>query len=154
MQIRREYEKLCVLVGMDAVPLDLYTYSPETPGRTTEHGTSFANGDPAYSGTLRLIVLPVDRDPERQLDDTGFPPTDFHKNGNCWPSWRIELWHEVVHQVSDTVFGKWNPKEPGRVRPDGTLSERGHGEGWYVGLEYLATKVEVEPEVLESLLNR
>jgi len=84
----------------------------------------------------------------------GFPPEKIDKHSLEWPTWRIELWHEVTHQISNDLFKTWEPKEPGRRLPNGLKSESGHGDGWFKGIKQFALKLNVDPEELDALLNQ
>jgi len=155
--IRAEYQRLCNVLGLTPVPLDIYIYvsNPDTDAETaTAFGTSLRNATPCYSGTKRIIILPMcdgDEHPERLPP---FPPFTWLKHDDAWPVWRIELWHEVVHQVSNDLLSSWNPKEPGRARADQTVSDMGHGVGWFQGVCRVASVFAIDPDLLDRLLDR
>jgi hypothetical protein len=56
-----------------------------------------------------------------------------------WPAWRIELWHEVVHQVEDQILDEWSPGPK-------------HGESWTDAIEYVADAFSVNPETIEGVM--
>jgi hypothetical protein len=140
--IREEYGKLCNLLGMQEVTLDIYMCDEEAPpSQKTPSGTALRNSHPGYSGDRKLIALPqVD---DLRVDQPEFPPVDWRKSN--WPVWRIELWHEVIHQLSDQI-GVLDRSEPGRVRDDGSRSTMGHGEGWWAAIQKAVERLAVSPE--------
>jgi len=81
------------------------------------------------------------------------PPSTWTKWSPDWPAWRIDLWHEVAHQYSDVVLGRWDPKEPGLRRSDGSFSGIGHGLGWRAAIKDMAKHLGVGADVLDALLN-
>lgn len=152
--VRAEYQRLCNYLGLVPVPLDVYVCNAEdSSGSTTSLGTLIANCDPLYSGTKRLMVLPfTDASDQWPVALPAFPPPSWLKHE--WPVWRIELWHEVVHQVSNDLLAGWNPTETPRQRPNGTRSQTGHGLGWFKGVQHFASKLGVDAEGLDALLDQ
>ena len=153
--IRAEYERLCNVAGLVPVPLDVYVCDAEAPPtEKTALGFPIANSDPCYSGSVRLMALPLCEGNEWPTTIPGFPPRGLDKHSDEWPVWRIEIWHEVVHQVTNDICCKWNPKETGRRRPNETMSTSGHGPDWFAGVTHLAGKLGVDPEALDALLDQ
>lgn len=153
--IRAEYARLCNCLGLLPIPLDVYVSDPDAGQDVkTPLGSPLVNAEPCYSGTKRLMVLPLCDGNDWPAQMPAFPPTDWSKHASDWPIWRIELWHEVVHQVSNDVLRAWDPKEPGRKRPDGSTSQQGHGVGWFKGVCYVAARIGAQPEELDALLDR
>jgi hypothetical protein len=149
--VRAEYRRLCALLGLPEVTLDVYEYlEGAPPSQMTPLGTPLCRFDPGYSSTRKLLALPqvVDDLPDNLPE---FPPTDWRKL--IWPPWRIELWHEVIHQLSDHL-GVLDIQEPGRVRFDETQSSKGHGEGWRIAIQRAAERFGLPPDELDSLLDR
>lgn len=152
--VRAEYQRLCNYLGLVPVPLDVYVCNAEdSSGSTTSLGIHIANCDPLYSGTKRLMALPfTDASDQWPVALPAFPPHSWLKHE--WPVWRIELWHEVVHQVSNDLLAGWNPTEAPRQRPNGTRSQTGHGLGWFKGVQHFAAKLGVDSEALDALLDQ
>lgn len=152
--IRAEHERLCELFGLRPVPLDVYVCD-DSSTETTSLGFPVASCDPLYSGTKNLMGLPL-TSAEDQWPRTvpSFPPATLAKFSDEWPAWRIELWHEVVHQVSNDICNAWDPKEPPRRRTNGSLSTTGHGRGWFAGIQHAALKLSVDADALDELLDQ
>lgn len=152
--IRVEYRRLCGIFGLSQIALDVYVCD-ESSTATTSLGFPLANCDPLYSGTKNQIALPLTSamDQWPTVVPT-FPPASLAKVADEWPVWRIELWHEVVHQVSNDICKAWNPKEPPRVRTNGSRSTTGHGAGWFAGIQHAAAKLSVEADALDELLDQ
>ena len=105
--IRAEHERLCNVAGLVPVPLDVYVCDAEAPPtEKTALGLPIANSDPCYSGSVRLMALPLCEGNEWPTTISGFPPRGLDKHSDEWPVWRIEIWHEVVHQVTNDICGK------------------------------------------------
>lgn len=152
--IRTEYQRLRVLFGLTPVMLDVYVCDT-TSSETTSLGSPVANCDPLYSGTRSQIVQPLTSAEDQWPSVLPlFPPTTFTKLSDVWPAWRIELWHEVVHQVSHDICGAWDPKEPPRTRANGSRSASGHGAGWFRGIQHAALKLSVGADDLDALLDQ
>jgi hypothetical protein len=148
--IRAEYRRICGLLRMQEMTLDIYVCDEEAPpSQKTPNGTALCNTHPGYSADRQLIALPQFDDlPDDQPE---FPPTDWRKFN--WQAWRIELWHEVIHQLSDHI-GVFNRDEPGRVRDDGSRSMKGHGEGWWTAIQKAAERLAVPPSTLDTVVDR
>jgi len=73
-------------------------------------------GDGATPGDFRIILRYGDEDlyiaPEGQPI---FPPQQWNDSDpgqwDEWPQWRIDLWHETVHQVEHRVFGHYDTEK-------------------------------------------
>jgi hypothetical protein len=154
--VRAEYQRLCNCLGLIPVPLDVYVCDDSTqPSTTTPLGFHVANCDPLYSGTKRLMAVPLtDAEDSWPVTLPSFPPLALLKQSDEWPAWRIELWHEVVHQVSNDVLAAWDPREAPRLRPNTTPSQSGHGQGWFSGVEHVAKKLGVDAEALDAVLDQ
>ena len=79
--------------------MDIYLINPKSKNKT-QLDTPYANATPLY--TPEKIILPLnDGDIDFQTPIAPqFPPANWNKLHNIeWPIWRIELWHEVCHQV-------------------------------------------------------
>lgn len=149
--IGAEYAELCDALGVAPVATDIYLIVEEAgPTDLTALGTCLANATPGYSGNKKILVLPL-YESNLPSESLVFPPGDL--GAAAWPIWRIELWHEFAHQVSDQIFSSWDPAEPGRNRGRRGLSTAGHGRGWWQGLSKVATRFGFEPEPLDALLD-
>jgi hypothetical protein len=137
--IRSEYSNLCKALSLQQVDTDIYIVQPNSK-QTTQFGTSLMNDTPQYGpGLLILPLMRADLEacPEQS---PAFPPTVWNKHHLYeWPVWRIELWHEVCHQVEDQVFHKLN-------------SQNKHGETWRKAKSFLAKSFGVESEDLARIL--
>jgi hypothetical protein len=152
--IRTEYRRLCDLLEIREATLDIYEADEAQPAdQATPYGTPLLNQTPLYNATKKLLVLPqLDMQEGAQLP--GFPPNDWGKaNWSVWPMWRIELWHETIHQLADSL-AVHDPAEPPRIREDGTQSSTGHGEGWWTAIEEAARRLNVSPIALDQVLDR
>jgi hypothetical protein len=148
--ISAEYGRICKLLRLREVTIDIYQYEEDAPpSQKTPSGTSRCNSQSGYRTDRKVIALPQTDDGPIELPE--FPPGDWHKLS--WPIWRIELWHEVIHQLSDHL-GVLDRKEPGRVRDDGSRSTEGHGKGWWMAIQYAAECLAVSPDTLDHLLDR
>lgn len=151
--ISDEYHALCARLKLSPVALDLYVCDPESVSFTAI-GTPVANFHALYGGAVgvpRTLALPLadgDREPERNE----FPPDGWNKFQPHWPTWRTELWHEVVHQYSDQILGRCNPLEPGIRRADGTMRAQGHGAGWLAAVELVAAEFGVPQDTFDALV--
>lgn len=67
--------------------------------------------------------------------------------GAEWWPWRIEVWHEVVHQVSD-MLGVYDSQKP----PTHPLRGPGHGAGWDQAVAHVASHFGISTDILEELL--
>ena len=105
-----DYEKLVATFGLSSVLLDVYSYS-ELANARTPLGTAFTNCTPLYD--LYKIVLPLHPSTIREegIADMPFPPTCWDMFSPTWPKWRMDLWHEVLHQVEDQIYDTWEGGE-------------------------------------------
>lgn len=141
--IGREYENLVSALGLNALPLDIYEVDENGAGRTTAHGTDVRNDTPGYSPAL--VVLP-------QLDgdlaawtaiQPPFPPgSNWDRHRDEWPTWRTDLWHEVVHQYQEQIVENWDPKD----------GSGGHTKGWPDALDAVANKFQINRDQLLGVL--
>lgn len=117
----KEYELLVQRLRLQPVPLDIYEFVEGSLTPTPAGFTLLGNGSPGY-GAPGLILPQEGPD----IDEVAFPPVDVVKLN--WPVWRIELWHEVCHQVQDKQLGMWNPLD----------GSQGHSSGWSEAILYVA----------------
>ena len=61
-------------------------------------------------------------------DNLAFPPVSWDKMNPGWPRWRLDLWHEVLHQVEHDIFDSWEGGEE-------------HGESYMRAIQYAVTKL-------------
>lgn len=152
--IAAEYTVLCAALGITPVTLDVFEVDDDpTSTSLSQHGNRLSDGNARYSASKKVLVLPLcDGDP-KPTGPVSFPPSGLSKWSAEWPSWRIDLWHEVVHQVADHL-GVHNPHEPGRPRADGSKSDEGHGAGFWQAMQSVAGAFFYLPADLDSLLDR
>lgn len=138
--VQADYEELCLRVGLPPAPLDIYEII-ENCADLTKHGMRksypYAGYDqkvihlPFYDveidmfGDMRPPFLP----PERQWD---------MRFNHIWPKWRIDLWHEVIHQYEHQVLHQWRG---GNV----------HGESWHLATNEIAAKLDVPPDSIKKV---
>lgn len=97
------------------------------------------------SQNRELIALPIDlyTQSNRTRETFVFPPTGWDRMENCWPEWRLNLWHEVLHQVEVEILKVW----------DG--SKETHDESYKDAIKYAAAKIStvktITPEQLRML---
>ena len=108
--VNDDYEKLVAAFGLTPVPLDVYSYS-ESPDAKTRLGTPVANCTPLYD--LYKIVLPLHPSTVRDegIADMQYPLSCWDMFSPAWPKWRMDLWHEVLHQVEDQIYDTWEGGE-------------------------------------------
>jgi hypothetical protein len=137
--IRADYDALCRQFGLHAVPLDIYVVDEASSARTG-HGTQLKNATPAYNG--RLIIIPVEQGDLNVLYDlqNEYPPKLFEVV--AWQPWRVELWHEVAHQLQDQKLNKWNKND----------DADGHALGWNEALDLLGSPFGVSGAKLKRFL--
>jgi hypothetical protein len=155
MTVAQEYEQLCGALGLMPLWLDVYLVdeSPSTaelPIR--DSGIDPRNTDACYSGSRRVLVMPICSG-DIEIVTAPAPPRTWTKWSPDWPAWRIDLWHEVVHQYSHVVLGRWDPKELGLRRSDDSLSTTGHGLGWRAAIEQVASHFGIDADTLDTLLD-
>lgn len=150
--IDKEYDRLCVRLRLSHLPLDAYIYDVEAPPDVkTSQGTEVRNEMAGFSERGAIIILPMD-DRDALARETTFPPPTLDRHDAEWPLWRIELWHEVIHQLSSQL-GVYDHEEPGHRMATGQFwTARGHGDGWLRAIEHAAREFEVAPIQLEELL--
>jgi hypothetical protein len=125
--VNDDYEKLVTVLGLTPVPLDVYSYSASSDAKT-RFGTSLTNCTPLYD--LYKIVLPLHPSTVRDegIADMQCPPACWNMFSTAWPKWRIDLWHEVLHQVEDQIYDTW---EGGEI----------HGPSYIRAIFYAAEKL-------------
>jgi hypothetical protein len=150
-----EYTFLCTHLGLTQVPLDVFYADPGAqPNSLTPLGSDIRSEDARYGRTAvvpKMLALPLATGDDNPI--SAHPPTSWHKLDSQWPTWRIELWHEVVHQHSDQVGNAWNPLEPPFVRPDGRGTRIGHGAAWWNALTAVAGVFSVDPVTFSALID-
>lgn len=137
--IRVDYEHLCGEFSLLPVTLDIYLVE-EKSNATSLHNTLLKNETPAYNG--RLMVIPINPADLTVLYTlrSEYPPSTF--DAGVWQQWRIELWHEVAHQLQDQRLKLWN-------KHDGA---DGHKAGWMEALELLGSPFGVTGAVLRRFV--
>jgi hypothetical protein len=149
--VQGDYVRLIGVLGMEPVPLDIYEPVIGKTNDITSYGTNRQNATPGYDGRKKLIVLPYCGDDLPTFErEVPFPPAKLQQH--LWPIWRIDLWHEGIHQLSD-VLDRWDPHEPPRRKANGRLSEVGHGVGWFEAMKAAASKFSWDADELDSLLD-
>ena len=135
--IATEYGRLCQILGLKPVVLDVFRIIDGSSEATPAGSMTRGRADAAYG--KGFVVIPVDGLP---IEVKAFPPRDWRRFGDEWPSWRVDVWHEVVHQVQEQQLGALD-------RGDGT---KGHSRGWSEAVAAVASKFHVKPEVLTDVL--
>jgi hypothetical protein len=139
--VESDYQSLCRVIGIKPVPLDVYEFSANSEERTPL-GTPLKNATPLYDS--RIVVIPVvpEMVEEYAAAPAKFPPNSWDKFSKAWPQWRIELWHEVLHQIEHHVLNAWKDGEH-------------HGESYKHAIEIAANKLssiaDVTPEKLRKI---
>jgi hypothetical protein len=152
--LKTEYARLCDALNLHPVDLDAYRVREDAPvGTLTDYGINVANATPGYSASRKLLVLPFYEGDDLPEYPPSFPPKQWNKLALEWPTWRIELWHETIHQLSDAL-GTFDLQEPGRRRSNGTLSNIGHGLGWLAAIEHAARRFDITPDALDAILDQ
>lgn len=153
--IAEEYKKLCAKLGMEAGALDLYVWQTDAgPEDLSSAGTALSCANAMYCKPQRLVILPLGSSLEwPSAPPPHPPPTLCPLADGCWPVWRIDLWHEVVHQFGDQVLGEWAPLEPGCRKPNGMMGDKGHGMAWARAVDRLARLLDLDPGALDRLLD-
>ncbi len=147
--LTEEYLKLCAHLGLSPFTLDIHPFDCDYSNWEPLIMNSFRNGDPNFSSKHKIIGLPVYGDhniSDYPSSPFPFPPRNWDRNSffNEWPIWRMELWHETIHQVSDHLK-VYDPDERG---PRG----KGHGNGWATAVKHVANSFGINCEVFESVI--
>ena len=135
--IATEYGRLCQILGLKPVVLDVFRIIDGSSEATPAGSMTRGRADAAYG--KGFVVIPVDGLP---IEVKAFPPRDWRLFGDEWPSWRVDVWHEVVHQVQDQRFGMLR-------RDDG---REGHANGWPEALAVVAAAFDADASSLEHLV--
>lgn len=153
--IAEEYTKLCAKLGMEAVELDVYVWAPDAgPGDLSSAGTALSCANAMYHKPQRLVILPLGSSLDwPSAPPPHPPPTLCAVADGCWPVWRIDLWHEVVHQFGDQVLSEWAPLEPGCRKANGRMGNVGHGIAWNRAVDKVATLLNLDAGALDRLLD-
>lgn len=135
--IRKEYQNLCEQLDLDPIPLDVYEYEAGSD-EETELGTPKRNSAAGYS--QEKLVLPLTDEAMPSTRDPSFPPRTWKRMDPVeWPIWRIELWHEVVHQVEDQKLDNWSPGHE-------------HDDSWSEAIGYVSDAFSVDKEKIEGVM--
>lgn len=180
--INQEYERLCKHLGLTPVTIDIYDCDTQAPpSQVTEYGSPIRVSAARYSSKWKhtprnsilikikdyfrryldngnssfgILALPIDGNDPLPSSLPAFPPPSWARQHPCWEPWRKELWHEVVHQMSDRL-GVCSTTEPDRIRVMGDPNPQGHGAGWWLAIVIIAASFNnnpVRPQELEQLL--
>ncbi len=137
--VNTDYDNLTGVFGIKRVPVDVYFPSDSSKDRTSL-GTPESNFTPLYNG--ELIALPIVLDTQSNGIGTAlqFPPAGWDTMRSEWPRWRLDLWHEVLHQVEKDILGTW----------DGTKET--HDDSYMDAIEYAVSKIsKAKPITTEQL---
>lgn len=134
--IAAEYEALCGRLGLEPVVLDVYRIVGGSHAET-DHGTKLGNAAAAYG--RGKVAIPLDQGDV--VEPRVFPPADWRRMSTEWPTWRIDLWHEVCHQVQDRALGLWDPND----------GAEGHRLGWAEARELVAAAMDVDTATIEGV---
>ena len=137
-----EYEHLVRRLHLVAIARDVYKVDDEGTGRKTLSGTDVRNATPGCKP--RLVVLPQEPGDLREWSPTQpvFPPTNWDRYTDEWPMWRIELWHEVVHQYQDQILGLLDAED----------ATKGHTKGWPQAIAAVAGFFGIDAPQLRGVL--
>jgi hypothetical protein len=115
--IEEDYRLLCLHVGLATpVPLDVYIVTQASTDQS-EDGIARSYPYPGYNRTAIHLALDAIEVPDFHLCQPTFPPTRWVMFYEQWPSWRVSLWHEAIHQYDDQILHTWDPQNP-------------HGQSW------------------------
>lgn len=138
--ITEDYRRLCNKLMLERAPLDIYITEAES-SEVTSFG--FPVNYPYAGYDQKVIHLPLD---EIAIEHTGhtldlFPaiPKHWDMRSSEWPEWRVNLWHEAIHQYEDRVLGAWT-------------SGNEHGASWRRAVEDVAAKLCVSAEQLAKVV--
>jgi len=135
---KSDYEHLCHLFGLRPVPLDVFLPSRVLTNRTPL-GTPVNNFTPLYDTQKVVLPIVVGASSKMVFDTLVFPPVSWDTMNPEWPRWRLDLWHEVVHQVEKDIFDSWEGGEK-------------HGESYMRAIKYAVQKLnDVKPIAFEDL---
>lgn len=80
----------------------------DNPIRTLLNSVSIGKGNACYGRDVKILYIPTDSWEIRQFRTQKFPPSDFDKNRvgekNQWHLWRINVWHEFIHEIQDRIL--------------------------------------------------
>ncbi len=129
--IEDDYSSVCSTLKLKPDLLDIYEYKIDSDNMT-QHDTALRDTFAAYYPSK--LTLPIADDGNASDNIPIFPPTDWRRlNSYQWPPWRIDLWHEIVHQVEDQILNE-------------------HGESWAEAISYVAEKFSVDQKTIEGLM--
>ena len=136
--IEEDYRQLCLRVGVvKGVPLDLYVVSPKSTEKS-DHGIARSYPFPGYNQKAIHLALDEVELLDFHLTQPVFPPTKWHLFYDQWPSWRVNLWHETIHQYDDQTLHTWDPKNA-------------HGKSWANATRDFASRFKVAVKEIEDV---
>jgi hypothetical protein len=138
--VRQDYEQLCQAAGLTPVPLEIVQIVEGTEQINT-HRDRLHYPHAGYD--QHVIHLPFHEVELDMFPDTPAPftPPQNHWDplfGQTWPKWRIDLWHEAIHQYVDQALHQWTPGN----RHDGP---------WHPATEQVAARLNVTPATLRRI---
>ena len=161
-RVRNEYLRLCEDLGLKPVELRLLVEPTGDEdlirnGGVARYGGEAPDGYPRY---LEVALFSYDIDEEstdwpsssrRDPEETRYSLEPVPRE---WPSWRVSLWHECVHQAIEDLWGisveaqnepGWVPN--GHYRPDVV----GHGHRFYEMVELIAMRFQFNTRELDDM---
>lgn len=125
---KADYEHLCRALELHPVPLDIYCPSKKSDEKTLL-GTQIKNFTPGFNP--KAIILPIVPGTINHTKEQAFPfpPSTWDSIRPEWPRWRLDLWHETLHQIENDVLNSW----------DG--SNEKHGESYMRAIDYAVSKI-------------
>jgi len=137
--VEREYSRLCEVLKLDPIPLDVYLVDEDSK-QFSELGISLKSPLAFYD--KEKIILPRTDNELNALQnyEPKFPPIVWDKaHPKEWPLWRVELWHEVCHQVENDIIRGWKGGVEG-------------GDAWKDAVIYIAKCFKVTKEQVTAIL--
>lgn len=108
--VRTDYLRWAAALNLSPVPVDVFGWVQEAEGRT-ELGSPRSNATPLYDTQKIVIPLIPSQTREDGMIQPEFPPSAWDGKPPVWPRWRLDLLHEVVHQVENDRLQLWTGRE-------------------------------------------
>lgn len=138
--VQQDYELLCHATGLTPVPLEICRIVEGTE-ELDAHGERLLHPHAGYD--QHVIHLPF-HDLELEMFSQTLPTFPPPQNqwdplfGQTWPKWRIDLWHEAIHQYVDQVLHQWTP-------------DNRHDGPWFPATDQVAAHLNVPSRILKKV---